>query len=109
MATGEAYLGSDALALAPFTDEIAYLDEGDWAILRRTGIDIRDEKGLPVRRTRHRIPVGSFLADKGNYRHFMAKEIHEQPEVVGRTLAHYVNFAAGGSSCPSSCPSISRT
>src|ERR687894_1425739 len=65
---GETYLGSDALALAPFTDEVAYLDEGDWAILRRTGIDIRDEKGLPVRRTRHKIPIGSFLADKGNYR-----------------------------------------
>jgi glucosamine--fructose-6-phosphate aminotransferase (isomerizing) len=101
---GEMYLGSDALALAPFTDEIAYLDEGDWAILRRTGIDIRDEKGLPVRRTRHRIPVGSFLADKGNYRHFMAKEIHEQPEVVGRTLAHYVNFAAGRVELPFELP-----
>ncbi|HZB62405.1 MAG TPA: glutamine--fructose-6-phosphate transaminase (isomerizing) [Microvirga sp.] len=101
---GEMYLGSDALALAPFTDEIAYLDEGDWAILRRTGIDIRDEKGLPVRRTRHKIPVGSFLADKGNYRHFMAKEIHEQPEVVGRTLAHYVNFAAGRVELPFELP-----
>jgi glucosamine--fructose-6-phosphate aminotransferase (isomerizing) len=101
---GEMYLGSDALALAPFTDEIAYLDEGDWAILRRTGIDIRDEEGLPVRRTRHRIPVGSFLADKGNYRHFMAKEIHEQPEVVGRTLAHYVNFAAGRVELPFELP-----
>jgi glucosamine--fructose-6-phosphate aminotransferase (isomerizing) len=101
---GEMYLGSDALALAPFTDEIAYLDDGDWAILRRTGIDIRDEKGQLVHRARHKIPVGSFMADKGNYRHFMAKEIHEQPEVVGRTLAHYVNFAAGRVELPVELP-----
>ncbi|HEV2564461.1 MAG TPA: glutamine--fructose-6-phosphate transaminase (isomerizing) [Microvirga sp.] len=91
---GEMYLGSDALALAPFTDEVAYLDDGDWAILTRRGADIRDESGKPVQRIRHKIPAGSFLADKGNYRHFMAKEIHEQAEVVGRTLAHYVNFAS---------------
>ena len=91
---GEMYLGSDALALAPFTDEVAYLDDGDWAILTHRGADIHDESGKPVHRTRHKIPVGSFLADKGNYRHFMAKEIHEQAEVVGRTLAHYVNFAS---------------
>jgi len=91
---GEMYLGSDALALAPFTDEVAYLEDGDWAILTRKGADIHDETGKPVHRTRHKIPVGSFLADKGNYRHFMAKEIHEQAEVVGRTLAHYANFAS---------------
>jgi len=90
---GEMYLGSDALALAPFTDDVAYLEDGDWAILSRRGADIRDESGLPVKRPRHKIPAGSFMADKGNYRHFMAKEIHEQAEVVGRTLAHYVNFA----------------
>jgi glucosamine--fructose-6-phosphate aminotransferase (isomerizing) len=101
---GEMYLGSDALALAPFTDEIAYLDDGDWAILTRKGADIRNEAGQPVRRARHKIPVGSFLADKGNYRHFMAKEIHEQPEVVGRTLAHYVNFAAGRVELPFELP-----
>ena len=90
---GEMYLGSDALALAPFTDEVAYLDDGDWAILTQKGADIRDENGKSVQRIRHKIPAGSFMADKGNYRHFMAKEIHEQAEVVGRTLAHYVNFA----------------
>jgi glucosamine--fructose-6-phosphate aminotransferase (isomerizing) len=73
---------------------VAYLDDGDWAILTRRGADIRDESGKSVKRVRHKIPVGSFLADKGNYRHFMAKEIHEQAEVVGRTLAHYVNFAS---------------
>lgn len=101
---GEMYLGSDALALAPFTDEITYLDDGDWAILNRKGADIRDASGAMVRRPRHKIPVGSFMADKGNHRHFMAKEIHEQPEVVGRTLAHYVNFAAGRVELPFELP-----
>jgi glucosamine--fructose-6-phosphate aminotransferase (isomerizing) len=101
---GEMYLGSDALALAPFTDEVAYLDDGDWAILTHRGADIRDESGKPAHRTRHKIPVGSFLADKGNYRHFMAKEIHEQAEVVGRTLAHYVNFASERAELPIELP-----
>ena len=101
---GENYLGSDALALAPFTDEVAYLDDGDWAILTRKGVDIRDEAGQKAKRTRHKIATGSFLADKGNHRHFMAKEIHEQPEVVGRTLAHYVNFTAGRVEIPFNLP-----
>jgi glucosamine--fructose-6-phosphate aminotransferase (isomerizing) len=91
---GEMYLGSDALALAPFTDRIAYLEEGDWVIATRSGADIRDASGAKVQRRVQRSPVGSLLAEKGNYRHFMAKEIHEQPEVVGHTLAHYVDMAA---------------
>ncbi|KLK92281.1 glucosamine--fructose-6-phosphate aminotransferase [Microvirga vignae] len=101
---GEMYLGSDALALAPFTDDIAYLEDGDWAILRRKGADIRDASGAMVQRVRHKIPAGSFLADKGNHKHFMAKEIHEQPEVVGRTLAYYVNFTAGRVKLPVQLP-----
>jgi glucosamine--fructose-6-phosphate aminotransferase (isomerizing) len=101
---GEMYLGSDALALAPFTDEISYLEDGDWAILRHKGIDIRNASGQMVQRPRHKIPAGSFMADKGNHRHFMAKEIHEQPEVVGRTLAHYVNFSAGRVELPFDLP-----
>jgi glucosamine--fructose-6-phosphate aminotransferase (isomerizing) len=92
---GEMYLGSDALALAPFTSEITYLEEGDWAILHRSGAEIRNAANEPVTRPRFTIHTGAFVADKGNFRHFMAKEIHEQPEVVGRTLAHYVDFAAG--------------
>jgi glucosamine--fructose-6-phosphate aminotransferase (isomerizing) len=91
---GEMYLGSDALALAPFTDRIAYLEEGDWAVVTREGADIRDGSGKPVRRRIQRSPAGSLLAEKGNYRHFMAKEIHEQPEVVGHTLAHYVDMGS---------------
>ena len=91
---GEMYLGSDALALAPFTDRIAYLEEGDWVVLNRKGADIRDASGKPVKRRIQRSPAGSRLAEKGNYRHFMAKEIHEQPEVVGHTLARYIDMAA---------------
>ncbi len=91
---GETYLGSDALALAPFTDRVAYLEEGDWVVATRAGADIRDASGAKVQRRIQRSPAGSLLAEKGNYRHFMAKEIHEQPEVVGHTLAHYIDMAA---------------
>ena len=88
------YLGSDALALAPFTNRVAYLEEGDWAVVTREGAEVRDASGKPARRRVQISPAGSLLAEKGNYRHFMAKEIHEQPEVVGHTLAHYVDMAA---------------
>jgi glutamine---fructose-6-phosphate transaminase (isomerizing) len=88
------YLGSDALALAPFTDRIAYLEEGDRVVVTREGADFRDASGKPVQRRVQRSPAGSLLAEKGNYRHFMAKEIHEQPEVVGHTLAHYIDMGA---------------
>ena len=101
---GETFLGSDALALAPFTDDITYLEDGDWALLRRRGADIHDAGGRVVQRPRNRIQTNSFIADKGNHRHFMAKEIHEQPEVVGRTLAHYVNFTAGRVELPFELP-----
>ncbi|KMO36098.1 glucosamine--fructose-6-phosphate aminotransferase, partial [Methylobacterium tarhaniae] len=101
---GETYLGSDALALAPFTDEITYLDEGDWTILTRDGAEIRDLAGNVVARPRQTIATQAFLVDKGNYRHFMAKEIYEQPEVVGRTFAHYVDLAAGRVALPEALP-----
>jgi glutamine---fructose-6-phosphate transaminase (isomerizing) len=101
---GEMYLGSDALALAPFTDQITYLDDGDWVILSRNSIQVRDAAGKNVVRKRQRIQAGSFVADKGNYRHFMAKEIHEQPEVVGRTLAHYLDLSAGRVRLPVDLP-----
>ena len=91
---GEMYLGSDALALAPFTDRVAYLEEGDWVVLTREGAQFRDMLGHKVKRNIIRSPAGGLLAEKGNYRHFMAKEIHEQPEVVGHTIAHYVDMGA---------------
>jgi glucosamine--fructose-6-phosphate aminotransferase (isomerizing) len=93
-AEGEMFLGSDAIALAPFTDAIAYLEDGDSVVLTRNGTEIRDATGSKVERAVLRTAASAFLVDKGNYRHFMAKEIHEQPEVVGHTLAHYLDMAA---------------
>src|SRR5271166_359074 len=91
---GEMFLGSDAIALAPFTEAISYLEDGDSAVLTRSGVEVRDAKGSKVERAVQRSSASAFLVDKGNYRHFMAKEIHEQPEVVGHTLAHYLDMTA---------------
>jgi len=90
--TGEMYLGSDAIALAPFTERIAYLEEGDLAMMTRSGVEIRDASGKRVERVVQSSAAGAFLIDKGNHRHFMAKEIHEQPEVVGHTLASMLDM-----------------
>ena len=89
------YLGSDALALAPFANEIVYLEEDDWVVLTRESATFYDAAGNVVQRARRPLQAGSLMVDKGNYRHYMAKEIHEQPEVVGRTLAHYLDLANG--------------
>ncbi len=101
---GEMYLGSDALALAPFTDSISYLEEGDWVVLNRKGVEFRDAGNAVVKRARIKSQAGAFLVDKGNHRHFMAKEIHEQPEVIGRTLAHYIDMASGEVRLPVELP-----
>jgi glutamine---fructose-6-phosphate transaminase (isomerizing) len=90
---GEMYLGSDAIALAPLTTEITYLEEGDVAVMTRAGAHICDDQGAPVERTRQKGVASALLVDKGNYRHFMAKEIHEQPEVLAHTIAHYADLA----------------
>jgi glutamine---fructose-6-phosphate transaminase (isomerizing) len=92
---GEMFLGSDALALAPFTDVITYLEEGDVAVLTRTSLRVIDEHGVDVHRPSQQIIAGAFLAEKGNYRHFMAKEIYEQPEVVARTAASCIDMTTG--------------
>ncbi|WP_183713632.1 glutamine--fructose-6-phosphate transaminase (isomerizing) [Bradyrhizobium sp. ERR14] len=91
---GEVYLGSDAIALAPLTDTITYLEDGDWAVLTRTTCVIYSADGSVVERETSKSGVSSLLVDKANYRHFMAKEIHEQPTVAGKTLAHYLDMAA---------------
>jgi len=101
---GEMYLGSDALALAPFTDQITYLEDGDWAVLTRAGASFRDAAGRSVKRKRQKSAAGAYVVDKGNHRHFMAKEIHEQPEVVGRTIAHYLDMASGAIRLPMALP-----
>jgi glucosamine--fructose-6-phosphate aminotransferase (isomerizing) len=90
--SGEMFLGSDAMALAPFTDRVTFLDEGDWAVLSHDGAVIYDESGAQVQRPIVRTAATALLIDKGNHRHFMAKEIHEQPEVISRTFSHYVQF-----------------
>ncbi|NBR11629.1 MAG: glutamine--fructose-6-phosphate aminotransferase, partial [Alphaproteobacteria bacterium] len=69
---GEMYLGSDALALAPFTDTVTYLEEGDWVVLSREGVTIHDRTNAVVKRTKQKSGAGAFLVDKGNHRHFMA-------------------------------------
>jgi glutamine---fructose-6-phosphate transaminase (isomerizing) len=101
---GEMYLGSDAIALAPLTDTISYLEDGDWAILRRGGVEFHDTAGRVVKRPIIKSLASALLVDKGNYRHFMAKEIHEQPEVVGHTLAHYLDMTTGRVALPLELP-----
>jgi glucosamine--fructose-6-phosphate aminotransferase (isomerizing) len=101
---GEMYLGSDAIALGPFTDSIAYLEDGDWVVLTHSGATIYDKTNAIVRREIIKHSASTSLVDKANYRHFMAKEIHEQPEVVGHTLARYVDMAAERVTLPIALP-----
>ncbi len=85
------YIGSDALALAPFTNRVCYLEEGDWASVTRNGAQIFDDEGRLANRQVSEIPVTASLVDKGEYRHFMAKEIHEQPVVLENLLSAYLS------------------
>ncbi|TFW62895.1 glutamine--fructose-6-phosphate transaminase (isomerizing) [Bradyrhizobium sp. MOS001] len=101
---GEMYLGSDAIALGPFTDTISYLEDGDWVVLTRKGATVFDKDGHAVQREKIKHAASTSLVDKANYRHFMAKEIHEQPEVVGHTLACYVDMATERVSLPVKLP-----
>jgi len=101
---GEMYLGSDAIALGPFTDTISYLEDGDWVVLSRTDATVYDERNAKVAREVVRHNAATALVDKANFRHFMAKEIHEQPEVVGHTLAHYVDMATERVALPVKLP-----
>jgi glucosamine--fructose-6-phosphate aminotransferase (isomerizing) len=101
---GEMYLGSDAIALSPFTSAITYLEDGDWAVVTRKSCRIFNERDVAVERPVIHAVAASLTVDKGNHRHFMLKEIHEQPEVISHTLGHYVDFAAGRTSLPESAP-----
>ncbi|WP_322989625.1 glutamine--fructose-6-phosphate transaminase (isomerizing) [Hoeflea sp.] len=92
---GEMFLGSDAIALAPFTDKITYLHDGDWTVITCDGAEIYDHDGALVERQSQISQGGIYVVDKGNHRHFMEKEIYEQPEVVSHTLSHYIDFAEG--------------
>ncbi|NHT77037.1 glutamine--fructose-6-phosphate transaminase (isomerizing) [Rhizobiaceae bacterium CRRU44] len=104
----EMFLGSDAIALAPFTNEITYLNDGDWAVLTADGVDILDHDGNPVTRPRQVSIAAAYMVDKGNHRHFMEKEIYEQPEVISHALGHYVDFTENRVSAAASAIDFAR-
>jgi glucosamine--fructose-6-phosphate aminotransferase (isomerizing) len=101
---GEMYLGSDAIALAPFTNAVSYLEDGDWCVLTRDSAHVFDADGNEVNRPVIKSSASAMLVDKGNHKHFMAKEIHEQPEVVGHTLAHYIDMVEERITLPADLP-----
>ena len=88
---GEMYLGSDAIALAPMTDRVTYLDEGDFVVLTRSSLEITDKNGDLANRKVRKISIDASQVNKGGYKHFMAKEIAEQPSVLKHTLQNYIN------------------
>jgi glucosamine--fructose-6-phosphate aminotransferase (isomerizing) len=92
---GEMFLGSDALAVGPFTNRIAYLDEGDYVAIDHKGAQIFDETGHPVERPVRTVAASAALVEKGNYRHFMEKEIHDQPDACQHTLSAYIDPTTG--------------
>ena len=87
---GEMFVGSDAIALAPMTDKVTYLDEGDWAVITRTSLEIRDGEGRIANRDMRTIKIDTASVDKGGHKHFMAKEIAEQPSVLTNALGYYI-------------------
>ena len=91
VADKEMFLGSDALAVGPFTQRVIYLEEGDWCALTRTSFEVFTADGKPVTRAEVHVPAAGAAAEKGNYRHFMQKEIYEQPDFVGRTVSGYID------------------
>ncbi len=97
---GEMFLGSDALAIAPFTDKVIYLEEGDWCVLRRAGFEVYDADNRPVERPIVQVAADAFDVEKGEYAHFMLKEIHEQPDALARTIGLYIDPLAGKTRLP---------
>ena len=91
----EMFLGSDALAVGPFTNRIAYLDEGDYVAIDRKGAHVFDKDGNPVARRVQAVAASAALVEKGNYRHFMEKEIHDQPDACQHTLSAYIDAVSG--------------
>ncbi|WP_374574605.1 glutamine--fructose-6-phosphate transaminase (isomerizing) [Phenylobacterium sp.] len=97
---GEMFVGSDGLALGPFTDRVAYLEDGDYALVDHKGAQIFDATGAPAHREIKLMPASAALMEKGNYRHFMEKEIHDQPEGCQRTIAAYVDTLTDRTAVP---------
>ena len=96
---GESYLGSDAMALSSFTQRLTYLEEGDWAELHRDGFDIFDEQDRPVERPMTLTQITGASVGKENYRHFMEKEIHEQPQVIGERWKCFTTLPCSRCDC----------
>ena len=96
----EMFLGSDALAVGPFTQKVSYLDEGDVVAIDHKGAKIFDASGAPVKRKPQQLAASAAQVEKGNYRHFMEKEIHEQPDAVQHTLSAYLDPVAGRARAP---------
>ena len=97
---GEMYLGTDAMAVGPFTQRVAYLDEGDYVAIDHKGARVFDASGAAVERPVITVPASAALVEKGNYRHFMEKEIHDQPDAVQHTLASYLDPIKGRAAVP---------
>ncbi|MGA0600038.1 glutamine--fructose-6-phosphate transaminase (isomerizing) [Caulobacter sp. KR2-114] len=97
---GEMFIGSDALAVGPFTNRIVYLDEGDFVAIDHQGARIFDAAGQPVTRPERMVSPAAALVEKGNYRHFMEKEIHDQPEACQHTLSAYIDPVTAAAKAP---------
>ncbi|MFZ5720390.1 MAG: glutamine--fructose-6-phosphate transaminase (isomerizing) [Pseudomonadota bacterium] len=97
---GEMFLGSDALAIGPFTNRVCYLDEGDYVAIDHRSAQIFDQDGRPAQRPVRIVSASAALVEKGNYRHFMEKEIHDQPEGCQHTIAAYVDTLTGHTAVP---------
>ncbi len=98
--TGEMFVGSDAIALAPMTNRITYLEEGDYAFVTRAGAEIFDAAGRRANRAEARIEIEATRIEKGGHKHFMAKEIAEQPVVIADALRHYLTSEGDRLSLP---------
>ncbi|WP_323763386.1 glutamine--fructose-6-phosphate transaminase (isomerizing) [Marinovum sp.] len=105
---GEMYVGSDAIALAPLTDKITYLEEGDRAVLTRTSLEIRDEQGRLANRPTKTVSLDASSVDKAGYKHYMAKEIAEQPAVIQNAITEYLDESGTGLAWPDSLPDFSK-
>ena len=90
---GEMYLGSDAIALSHLTSKVMYIEDGDWAVLSKAGVEVFNAAGEPVERPVRVSDLSNASVGKGGYRHFMLKEIYEQPQVIGDTLSGFINPA----------------
>ncbi|RMD94727.1 MAG: glutamine--fructose-6-phosphate transaminase (isomerizing), partial [Alphaproteobacteria bacterium] len=101
---GEVFVGSDAIALGPLTDRMTYLDEGDWAVLSRESVEIFDAEGRRANRPVRVVEIDAAQVEKGGYRHFMMKEIAEQPTVLGTVIRHYLSEDGRALALPDATP-----